>query len=536
MKRLIAGMFLLVMFSAAACAAFFHMQAPQQRQGVEVKAVGEPSQETMAVVKMAVQDFTALTEAAGAPLSHGVELFVASTQEQYEQVLTKEFSHSPEEAAQIASLSGGWTGGKQGQTVLNGAAGVMQGRSDRLSTTAHELFHQLQYDLSHGRDADEKALFWLEEGSADYVGALVAERCGGKSLHKWQFDTLQDLRLAKETARPESLLHCTLSQRIRLMDKKYHSYQMADVMVVYLMQQQEQGTEFAALVRYFEALSEAKDGEEAFAQVFGMTQAQFLRDFQAWYQQERTVPFTASFVRRDGVSEQTVQALEAQMRSAQPLLASLYGQQLCGRYDVVLAADAEDFAKAAETYAGVTEEKARALAADSLWVQDGSTILLNVSELGDEKQLVFSVGTLCARLLHMQMAGITEEPVDWLDRGMTYLVGIRLLEQAGYGHYADYRRSWLYGVQKAGALPSLEELLTSDAMHRAAETYGDEVVNEMTELAADELLSRFGWKACRSYLLHARESGKERAAFRAAFGRDTAAYAKEFALARSSRR
>lgn len=535
MKRLVAGIALLVIFLAAAAGVMYvRTDTSQQAQGIEIKAVGEPSQETMADVRAAAQGFSALTEEAGVPLVHGVTLFVAPTQELYEHVLTQEFSHSPEEAAKISSLSGGWTGGKQGQTVLNGAAGVMQSRSDRMSTTAHELFHQLQYDMSRGHDADEKALFWLEEGGADYVGALVAERCGGKSLQKWKRDTLMELRLARETAKPESLLHCDLPQRIKLMDQKYHSYQMADAMVIYLLQQQEQGKEFAALAQYFTALADKKNGEEAFSQAFGMSHAQFLRNFQQWYQQERHVPFTASFVRRPGVSETVSQAIEAQAQAVQPLLVEIYGQKLYGRYDIVLASDAADFAQAIKECSGVSDEKARSLSSGSLWVQDGSSIIIEAGELGDDRQRIFSIGALCARLLHAQMAGEPDDSVDWLDRGMTYLVGIRLLERAGYGRYGDYRRSWRYGVQGASAVPSLEELLTNDGMRKAAKTYGDDVVNEITELAVDDLLSRFGWKSYRAYLLHTRESGKERAAFRATFGRDTAAFAREFEMARAS--
>ncbi|WP_288311769.1 hypothetical protein, partial [uncultured Selenomonas sp.] len=286
-RRFVAGIFLLALLMvAAACTYAFWPRSPQSERGIAIQSAGDVPADVMADVREAAAGVSRLAAEAGVPLAHGVTLFVAPTQEDYERVLTQQFSHSEEEAAKISAISGGWTGGKQGKTALNGAAGVMQDRSGRMSTTAHELFHQLQYDLSHGNDAAEQALFWLEEGSADYVGALVAEQCGGKSLHKWEQDTMFDLRRAQETVNAKELVHCSPQRRMQLMEKKYHSYQLADAMVICLVQKQAKGTELVAIVRYFQALADTRSGEEAFSQAFGMTHAQFLQEFQQWYVQE----------------------------------------------------------------------------------------------------------------------------------------------------------------------------------------------------------------------------------------------------------
>ena len=153
-RRFVAGLFLLALLMVAAvCVYAFWPRFSQSEPGIAIQPAGNVPADVMADVREAAAGFSRLADDAGVPLAHGVTLFVAPTQEDYERVLTQQFSHSEEEAAKISAISGGWTGGKQGKTALNGAAGVMQDRSDRMSTTAHELFHQLQYDLSHGNDA-----------------------------------------------------------------------------------------------------------------------------------------------------------------------------------------------------------------------------------------------------------------------------------------------------------------------------------------------------------------------------------------------
>ena len=217
--------------------AYHEFSAPQSPQGIDVHAAGDVAPDMMQDVETAVQLFSDDAARSGAPLLHHVDVYVAATQDDYISVLTNQFEQSAEDAAKIAEVSGGWTGGRKGLTALNGAAGVMDDTSDRKSTTAHELFHQLQFELSDGNDTNEEALFWLEEGAADYVGARIAEQAKGKTLRKWELDTLYDLRMAESTVKPESLAHCNLEQRMALMDKKYHTYQMADAMTICLMQQ-----------------------------------------------------------------------------------------------------------------------------------------------------------------------------------------------------------------------------------------------------------------------------------------------------------
>ena len=411
MKKAFAALFFMVVLGIAAAFVYHAYTTPQTPQGIDIHAAGDVAPDMMQDVKTAVQLFEQDAARSGAPLIHHVDVYVAATQDDYISVLTNQFEQSAEDAAKIAEVSGGWTGGRKGLTALNGAAGVMDDTSDRKSTTAHELFHQLQFELSDGNDTDEKALFWMEEGAADYVGARIAEQAKGKTLRKWELDTLYDLRMAESTVKPESLAHCTLQQRMALMDKKYHTYQMADAMVICLMQQQK-GKELSSLLQYFRLLKDHPDGEEAFEQAFGLSYGSFLKKFRAWYDGELHHPAELMFRARDGVPAGRAEALHEQALAVQPLLKQSFGQEVHGRYDVVVCANPEDYAAAIQEVCAVPQEKAQELAQDSLWVSNAGTIVLHADELTERRQQQYAMATLMARLLRVQLSGRPEDHAD----------------------------------------------------------------------------------------------------------------------------
>ena len=411
MKKAIAALFLFVLIGIASTYIYHVYQTSRAPEGIDIHAAGDVAPDMMQDVGEAVRLFTSDAEKLGAPLLHHVDVYVAATPDDYIAVLTDPFGQSADDAAKIAEVSGGWTGGRKGLTALNGTAGVMDDRSDRKSTTAHELFHQLQFELADGNDTDEAAIFWLEEGAADYVGARIAEQANGKTLHKWELDTLYDLRMAESTVKPEALAHCTLAQRMTLMEQKYHTYQMADAMTIYLMQQQK-GKEMASLLQYFRLLKEHPNGEEAFEQAFGLSYGSFLKKFRAWYDAELHHTADLSFRARPGVPGGRAETLHDQALAVQPLLKASFGQELRGRYDIIVCSGHDDYGAAIEEVCAVPKEKAAELADGSLWVNNGSTIILQAGELADRRQQQYAMATLMARLLRIQLAGRPEDHPD----------------------------------------------------------------------------------------------------------------------------
>ena len=423
MKKLLGLFLLLVLLALGAAGIYATMEgtadspvaattkASSSAENITVEAVGDVPDGTMEDVRQAVSLFSDDMSKNGAPLRHAVHVYVAATQADYERAIVEQFDQSAEEAKKIANVSGGWTGGRHGLTALNGAAGVMKTASDRQSTTAHELFHQLQYELSDGNDTGEASIFWLEEGTADYIGARIAEQAKGKTLHKWTLDTLDDLRQAESTVKPESLVHCTSDQRMQLMDKSYHSYQMADAMTLCLMEQQK-GKEVASILQYFRLLKKNKDGEQAFEQAFGMTHDAFLQHFHTWYASEQKRPIELAFSARKGVTDGLAPSMKAYAKTAAKRVQQAFGTLPRGRYDVVLCGSEQDFAAAIAEHCAVDRSEAAKLADGNLWIENGSTIILNVSELEDARQQEYAMGMLIARMLRIQAAGRPEEHPD----------------------------------------------------------------------------------------------------------------------------
>ena len=415
MKKLLV-LFLAILCVALGAAASYALLEEEDvpavtREGIAVEAVGDVPAAHMDDIRQAITLFTDDMKANGATLRHAVHVYVAATQEDYVRVITEQFEESEDEAQAIAAVSGGWTGGRRGLTALNGAAGVMKSASDRKSTAAHELFHQMQYELADGNDTGESSIFWLEEGTADYVGARIAEKAKGKTLHKWSLDTLDDLRMAESTVKPESLVHCTMEQRMQLMEKRYHSYQMADAMVLCLMEHQK-GKELASILQYFRALQSDKGGEKAFEQAFGMTHAAFLKRFRAWYQNEMKRPVELTFSARPGVPDSLAPSMKADAKTAAARVQQAFGQLPRGRYDVVLCGSEQDFAAAIAEHCAVMPDEAQKLADGNLWIENGSTIVLQVSELQDARQQEYAMAMLLARMLRIQAAGRPEEHPD----------------------------------------------------------------------------------------------------------------------------
>ena len=484
-----------------------------------VLAEGDVSADAMKEVRTAASEMgSILNREMDAPLPPRIRIYVAGSQETYARVLAEHFSLTAKEADEVAAISGGWSGGKRRVTAINGASGVMKGRSDRIHTTGHELFHQAQYALSEGKDTDEKALFWLEEGTADYMGALLAERMKGRSREKWIADIKVELLSAPKMVRMEDLQHLDFAERKHIMGKDYHAYSLADLMTWYLVRQLPEGTEGTHFVAYFRLLGTGVSGETAFEQVFGMKLDAFLAAFHAWWTAESSAPLAVRVEADESVQPKYAQEIQKQVEFSRRLVEQRLGKRLHGTYALVLAGGKENFVRAISARCDVDEAWARELAGASLWVENGSMILLNAEELTSPQQILFSMGTMMARVFERQyMASDTEEPL-WLVHGVSYLMGMEALSESGYGAPRDYRRTWLLKLHEAAAIPSLAALGDEADYRRAAETYGNESISLVMEVGAYELLSRGGWGAVSRWLGAVRESGDGRRAFGSVWG------------------
>lgn len=503
-----------------------HISPPE---GISMVQAGDVPPEVLQDVKNGITGFQAFSQKyLHEDLERGVKLCVAATAEDYQSVLKEQFHQDAQEAKEISNISGGWTSGKAGVTAINGAAGVMDNSSDRMSTTAHELFHQWQFAASDGKDSAEKSIFWLEEGSADYVGALVAESMKGKSFRKWELDVLGSLRLAKKNVKPEALTHVNYEQRKKLMGKQYHSYEMADAMTICLLSKDKPEAAVQKIVVYYKELSHGVEGEQAFQKAFGMSYKDFLNQFYTWYQQKMKESASYHFSSRKGVDASTAHDLEQYTAPALKNASFCLGHSLRGEYDVILAKDPNDFAEAIHENCALPEKKAVELSKGSLWVENGSTILLETSQLRDKKQRAFVMAALSARLLEGQLEGENAKYLEWMDRGMAYVIGIRFLADQGFGSYDGYRRAWIQDLQGTDSRPRLKFLEERKGFSSASASFGEDITNEMAELAVDELVREHGWKSMERYLLGIHEDHEPSQTFTSVFGFTSENYSQRF--------
>ena len=494
--------------------------ASEDEARIAVHAEGEVESKSLEDVERAAASFNSFAqERMGSALHRPVELFVSGEEASYRRVLEREFSLTPEESAQVAAISGGWSGGSTHITAVNASAGVMSTYGDRYNTTGHELFHQLQHELSHGNDVDERALFWLEEGTADYVGAALAEVLGGKPLWKWQLDVKASLLRADTLVKPEALQHCSFEQRKGLMDKSLHSYQVADLMTGYLLERFPQEQRLGLIAKYFRSLADSGDGETAFKETFGMELAAFLQEYHSWWTSFRHQPAVFHYELGENLSSDSAEAIEREINAAQEWLTSSLGSRIRGEYRVFLADDEAEMAKALVSYTELEKSKAHNMAASSLCVENGGVLIVNGAHLKESRQRAFSLGILVMRTYEGQVLGAAKEHgYAWLLHGAAYLTGIsRQAAVSGY-EVKDYIRTARETVRGRN-LPRAEVLQNEEDYKRAVEKYGEKEIAAVTELAVYELIRNYGWGSFAVYLQETAKTKDGGLAYRKIYGR-----------------
>ena len=485
---------------------------------ITVAAYGQVSVDTRQDVEKAAKGFAAFCENnLAVKLNRDVRVLVAPDRNSYQALLVKEMEMTEAEAKNKAQYTSGQASGQKGLCVINGDKNGLKESDDRLGTTAHELFHQLQYQLSDGHNGYEQGLFWLEEGSADYMGAQVAAAVGGRSVEKWFLDAKFTVQNSRKVADIMALQHTTEAQRSELMNNRVNSYGLADLMTWFLVKNYAAGQENAKLLEYYRRLGQGERAEESLQNTFGVSLDAFLTEFVDWWQKEQHKT-AFNFQGHGNVRPAVVEQLQAQVNAAQEWLARHWGRRLTGEYDIIVAANQEDLAKVAEEQCRISPERARQLAAGSVWVENNSTLIVNGERIADQRQCIFVGGVMMARMLEVQELGAEPCGVEWLMRGIGYVVGVGRLCDNGYGRLTDYQRTWRTELRKKTPLPSLDKMMRQESMEEITGQYNHDDVAKLCEYATAELVRRYGWGSLQNWLLAARQTGDGRQAFTQVFG------------------
>ena len=100
----------------------------------------------------------------------------------------------------------------------------------------------------------------MSEGSADYVGARIAEKLGVVNLASWKQQRINQLRKSASHASPQEIAYPSASQWTALIENKKSPYEVADLMLLFVLEQTGKGSE--AVADYFRLSGKLMDGNK----------------------------------------------------------------------------------------------------------------------------------------------------------------------------------------------------------------------------------------------------------------------------------
>lgn len=514
---------LALLAGAKLCRDTFAWESDGQGSAV-VHSFGEPDKAVLQEMNQAAEIFPQFVEETyKVKLNRRIDVWVSADTAGYEKLLTERLDEEAATARQKAQFTDGQSLGSKKFIAIDGSTKKLKNSSDRFSTMGHELFHQLQYELSDGHSGYKKSLFWLEEGTADYAGALLCERLGGRSVEKWYLDDLFTLLNSKAVAQVSQLQHTTEEERMQFMTEKVKHYTMSDVMTYYLLKHYGGAQPQQKIAAYYKALAK-EEAEKAFVHTFGIELQDYLQEFSHWWQEQLSAPAQIEVTVREGVRPETVRQFEQQMELTRKWLQNHWGKDLRGHYRLVMVSSPEDFAAAMQEYAHASEVEALK-SSGSVWAEDNSTLFVNAAKVEELRQAEFVSGTMLTRLFMIQQMGNGDGGMAWLLRGGSYVVGVGRLIDSGKGTLPAYQRAWRKDLRQNAQLPAVDKLMTNEALTEAANQYGSEPLSRICEYATAELVQRYGWEGLYRWQAATRQSGDGKQAFSQVFGLTVADFA-----------
>ncbi len=512
-----------------AVAAFFLLASP----AIAIGAIRVSSENGVDAVMLADVQRTALLfnqvlqEDMKLELTRDVNVILCSNRENYAAVLQREFKMKPDKAAREAALTGGMSSDRLQIVALNGGSTIMRSAQGRASDAGHELFHQLQAQLANGKNG--KAMNWLKEGTADVIGARIAERSGYQSMEKWKLDRINTLRNAPNHAAAAELLHSNLDKWATMVEQKKYPYQMSDLMVFYLLRQQPGSKGYEAIAEYFRLVGNLNDGDKAFEQAFNVSINQFLSDFEAWFVNTTHNEAQVEVIAQTGVLPDAAADIENGSDLSRKFFKEKWGMDLRSSQRIVLTADKNAYAAALGKEFGLNPADAGQKAKNSFWSWAGSTTVLELGTLATRKQRLFITAlTMVQRFQAQTAAQQTLAKMNWLNAGSAAGVAAQIVELSGVSNLEKDKAACLNALRKAANVPELTELQTPQAWSVAVGKYGSAVVNNTAELAALHLMESYGVESIYAWFKAVKELGDAEAAFTKVYGMTSAQFSTVF--------
>jgi hypothetical protein len=519
---------LLVCIGAFALA-FFLFSPPAKTNGaIQVIAEATTNQKMIDDTQKTATFFKQfLAEDMHIELTRDVKIVICPTKESYTTVLHREIHLSKDNAIRQSKLSAGISNDKFHAIALNGAAEKMKTPQNSTSAIAHELFHQVQAQLSNNKD--DKALYWLKEGTADFIGATVAEKSGYQSREQWKLDTINALRTAPSYASASEILHIDLEQWTNLMEQDQSPYQMSDLMVCYLVSTQSNDQAYASIANYFRLVDQLNDGDKAFEQAFGLTINQFLVNFQRWFLDTMNKPAQIEIVPQPEVAPEVAADVDHSAALTRQFFQKTWNADLKASQRIVLTGSKDTYTAAIAKEFNFSAEDATQKSKNSVWWGNNSTTVLDMSALSTKHQIIFATATIMVKRFQLQVAPQKAlSTLSWLTNGSADVIAAHTVEMSGIYTLENYKASWLSNLRKTAVVPNLAELKTEQDWTNTTTKYGVSTVSHLSALATASLIEKYGFESIHTWLEATKEYGDAEKAFQTVYGISAAQFAADF--------
>lgn len=441
-------------------------------------------------------------------LSRDVRLFLCSNSESYIKTLRKEFKFSKREAQKRANSTIGLSRSNIAVIAVNFDSSFNSNTKYRAyNVTAHELAHQLQADLSGNYLGG--VLYWMVEGVADLIAAVVASECGYESFEKWKLDRINILRSAKNYASPESVGYISYKDWDKLFVEWKYPYEVSDLLVFYLMNITNNNF-YEAMSEYFSQASNFRDDKVVFEEVFGISFDDFNKNSREWLEQNYKSPSQIEVV-AIGKKEKDEEIKKA-FELSQSILIDKFNDDLHSHQRIILTEDLPNYTTTLCSEFGLNQTEAEKLAVISKFRFNTGTTVLGIDSDSDLEKMDYLVANIMMKkFLNQQAPSNLLSNCYWFRNGTADWFGALLVDRSEIKTFDYFRQMWLETILNSVSCPLLTELQTTEQWDAAVRNYGEGIVQSYAALAVTYLIETWGTESIAKWISTAKEIQAEAA-------------------------
>ncbi len=460
-------------------------------------------------------------------LSKDIKIFVCPNLQSYRRVLQEEFDYSPAEAVSHSEMTGGVARDERNLIALNFGEVIFDQESSAYYVTAHELAHQLQFQLASGKE--NRGLYWLAEGSADYIAAQIAEDVGFMEVADWKIEQYYGVRHAKNIVSPSELSDVTHYGWEKLMKSDRHPYTVAGLMTCFLMKIAPR-TGLNAIAQYYQRLTMLETADMNFEQSFGMSYPDFEERVRGWFENLYIPSHQIKFDSKGNFD--AISGIDEGFNRSQGFFKEHFGEVIRSEQEILFAPDRRSFLKMLQGEMRLGRLQAEMVSKTNAWWLHGKKALIYLETIPDCASKVYHGSLIAVRRFQNQQvsAGDSLAKSVWLREGMADAIAAMVTEDAEAAAGGSFRKRWLKNLQgcKIKSELTLTELLSQEGWDRAVDQYGITQVKAYAAVAVSELMAKQGVHRLGEWLATTKSIKDPESAFGKVFGETVAEYSEEF--------